>query len=90
VKDDFFMIMDTEIVAFLGMILILVAFFLETRNVIESKAPLYLSLMAIGSGLLAIRAYLIEEWAFFILEVAWFLTAVVGLLYLKSDFDRNE
>ncbi len=82
--------MDTEIVAFLGMILILVAFFLETRNVIESKAPLYLSLMAIGSGLLAIRAYLIEEWAFFILEVAWFLTAVVGLLYLKSDFDRNE
>ncbi len=84
------MIMDTEIVAFLGMILILVAFFLETRNVIESKAPLYLSLMAIGSGLLAIRAYLIEEWAFFILEVAWFLTAVVGLLYLKSDFDRNE
>ena len=79
--------MNTEMVAYLGMILILVAFFLETRNVIKSKAPLYLTLMAIGSGLLAIRAFLIEEWAFFILEIAWFLTAVVGLIYLKRDYE---
>ena len=82
-----FIDMNTEIVAYLGMILILVAFFLETRNVIESKAPLYLILMAVGSGLLAIRAYLIDEWAFFILEIAWFLTAVIGLLYI---YRKNE
>ena len=78
-----FIEMNTEIIAYLGMILILLAFFMETRNVIESKAPLYLLLMAVGSGLLAIRAYLIQEWAFFILEIAWFLTAVVGLFYLN-------
>ena len=77
--------MNTEIIAYLGMMLILLAFFMETRNVIESKAPLYLLLMAVGSGLLAIRAYLIQEWAFFILEIAWFLTAVVGLFYLNRD-----
>lgn len=82
-----FIDMNTEIVAYLGMILILVAFFLETRNVIESKAPLYLILMAVGSGLLAIRAYLINEWAFFILEIAWFLTAFIGLLYI---YRKNE
>jgi hypothetical protein len=80
-----FIEMNTEIIAYLGMMLILVAFFMETRNVIESKAPLYLLLMAVGSGLLAIRAYLIQEWAFFILEIAWFLTAVVGLFYLNRD-----
>ncbi|HJL97710.1 MAG TPA: hypothetical protein QF401_06115 [Candidatus Poseidoniaceae archaeon] len=78
-----FIEMNTEIIAYLGMMLILLAFFMETRNVIESKAPLYLLLMAVGSGLLAIRAYLIQEWAFFILEIAWFLTAVVGLFYLN-------
>ena len=77
--------MNTEIIAYLGMMLILLAFFMETRNVIESKAPLYLLLMAVGSGLLAIRAYLIQEWAFFILEIAWFLTAVAGLFYLNRD-----
>ena len=38
----------------------------------------YLVLMASGSGLLAVRAYLIDEWAFLILEVAWFAAAVLG------------
>ena len=71
---------DTEIVAYLGMFLILLAFFLETRGKLHSKAKPYLSLMAIGSALLAIRAYLIEEWAFLILELAWFSTAFLGIM----------
>jgi hypothetical protein len=71
---------DTEIVAYVGMFLILIAFFLETRNKLRSKGKPYLSLMAVGSALLAIRAYLIEEWAFLILELAWFSTAFLGIL----------
>ncbi len=71
---------DTEIVAYQGMFLILLAFFLETRNKLHSKGKSYLSLMAVGSALLAIRAYLIEEWAFLILELAWFSTAFLGIL----------
>jgi hypothetical protein len=47
--------------------------------------------MAIGSGILAVRAYLIEEWAFFILEVAWFVTAVLGFLARpKRDAETNH
>ena len=41
-------------------------------------------LMASGSGLLAVRAYLISEWAFLILEVAWFAAAVLGILALRK------
>ena len=69
----------SEVIAYLGMVLILSAFFLETRDILHSKASPYLGLMALGSGLLAIRAYLIDEWAFFILEVAWFAAAMLGL-----------
>ena len=69
----------SEAIAYLGMVLILSAFFLETRDILHSKAAPYLGLMALGSGLLAIRAYLIDEWAFFILEVAWFAAAMLGL-----------
>ena len=76
---------DTEFVAYVGMFLILLAFFLETRNKLHSKAKPYLSLMAIGSALLAIRAYLIEEWAFLILELAWFTTAFLGILISGSS-----
>jgi|TARA_B110000240_G_scaffold28819_1_gene30431 hypothetical protein len=73
-----------EVVAYAGMILILTAFFLETRDILDSKASVYLQLMALGSGLLAIRAYLIDEWAFFILEIAWFSAALLGLMSLSK------
>ena len=80
---------NSEAVAYMGMVLILSAFFMETRDILHSKAAPYLGLMALGSGLLAIRAYLIDEWAFFILEVAWFAAAALGLWSLWSNL-RGE
>ena len=75
---------NSEGVAYLGMTLILGAFLLETRDFLNSKAPTYLWMMAGGAALLAIRAYLIDEWAFFILEAVWFLAAVMGLWALST------
>lgn len=78
----------SEGVAYLGMALILSAFLLETRDLLDSKSPTYLWMMAGGAALLAIRAYLIDEWAFFILEAVWFGAAVMGIWALsprKSD-----
>tara|TARA_Y100000746_G_scaffold80380_1_gene67731 strand:+ start:1403 stop:1537 length:135 start_codon:yes stop_codon:yes gene_type:complete len=43
--------------------------------------------MALGSGLLAVRAYLIDEWAFLILEVAWFAAALLGVWSLIKHVD---
>ena len=74
----------SEGVAYLGMTLILSAFLLETRDFLNSKSPTYLWMMAGGAALLAIRAYLIDEWAFFILEAVWFLAAVMGLWALSN------
>ena len=79
----------SELVAYFGMILILSAFLLETRDILHSKAAPFLGLMALGSGLLAIRAYLIDEWAFFILEVAWFAAAALGMWSLWTNL-REE
>ena len=75
---------NSEGVAYLGMTLILSAFLLETRDFLNSKSPTYLWMMAGGAALLAIRAYLIEEWAFFILEAVWLLAAVLGLWALSN------
>ena len=75
---------NSEGVAYLGMTLILSAFLLETRDILNSKSPTYLWMMAGGAALLAIRAYLIDEWAFFILEAVWFLAAVMGLWALST------
>jgi len=80
----------SEVVAYMGMVLILSAFFMETQDILHSKAAPYLGLMALGSGLLAIRAYLIDEWAFFILEVAWFAAAVLGMWSLWSTLRASN
>ena len=90
--DTIVTIAESELIAYLGMILILTAFFLETRDILHSKAAPYLGLMALGSGLLAVRAYFIDEWAFLILEIAWFMAAVWGVWSLskKKDLDSMQ
>ena len=70
----------TEILSYLGMICILAAFLLETRDILGSKDSKYLTLMAVGSGLLAVRALLIYEWAFLVLEIVWCLAAILALV----------
>ena len=80
----------SESIAYIGMMSILLAFLLETRNVLHSKQPLYLFLMAFGSGLLGVRAFLIDEWAFLVLEVVWCAAAVLALLALTKSADGAE
>ena len=81
----------SESIAYVGMMCILLAFLLETRNVLHSKQPIYLVLMAVGSGLLGVRAFLIDEWAFFVLEVVWCGAAVLALISLgKSITSADE
>ena len=67
------------------MLCILLAFLLETRNILHSKQPIYLILMAVGSGLLGVRAFLIDEWAFLVLEVVWCGAAVLALMSLGKS-----
>ena len=74
----------SELLSYVGMISILLAFVLETRNVLHSKQTSYLMLMSFGSALLGIRAFLIDEWAFLILEAAWCGAAMVAFVQVKQ------
>ena len=78
----------SESIAYLGLLLILGAFVLETKDLLDSKNWIYLTMMATGSGLLAIRALLIDEWAFLILEVFWCLAALLALVNIRQKLSR--
>ena len=80
----------SEAIAYIGMMSILLAFLLETRDVFHSKQPLYLFMMAFGSGLLGIRAFLISEWAFLVLEIVWCAAAVVALVTLNKYAEQGQ
>jgi hypothetical protein len=66
--------------AYAGMLLILAAFILETRGVLHSRGRPYLWMMIVGSGLLAVRAGVVREWAFLILEAVWCMAALLALI----------
>lgn len=80
----------SEGLAYLGMCSILLAFVLETCGRLHSKASPYLMLMAVGSGLLAVRAYLIAEWAFLILEIVWCGAAIAALVVNRKGPSRGR
>tara|TARA_B100000902_G_scaffold194902_1_gene186198 strand:- start:3134 stop:3370 length:237 start_codon:yes stop_codon:yes gene_type:complete len=61
----------TMIGAYLGMVMVLVAFITETRGMISSRSMGYLSLMGIGEILLTIRASVTGEWPFAVLGAIW-------------------
>jgi hypothetical protein len=66
--------------AYVGMLMVLVAFATETRGVLSSRAMPYLVLMAVGEALLTVRASVTGEWPFAVLGAIWAAFAVWSIL----------
>jgi len=79
----------SSVMAYLGMLCILVAFVMETRGRMDSRGPVYLWLMTLGSGLLAVRAAHMREWAFLALELVWCAAAAWALSRPLDDAERS-
>jgi len=75
----------SALMAYAGMICILAAFVLETRGRLSSRGTVYLWLMIVGSGLLALRAAHMREWAFLILEGVWCVAAVWAIGFPRPE-----
>ena len=61
----------------LGMALVLMAFMSNVFNLLEDDSTLYL--MALGSCILALYSFGENQWAFLVLNVVWFSSAITGL-----------
>jgi len=66
--------------AYVGMLMVLVAFATETRGVLSSRSMPYLVLMAVGEALLTVRASVTGEWPFAVLGAIWAAFAVWSIL----------
>jgi hypothetical protein len=69
-----------DIIGSIGVGLILIAFFLNTERLIENNGKLYYVLNVIGAALACYASYLIDYWPFVILETAWTLVSLYGLM----------
>ena len=66
--------------AYVGMVMVLIAFATETRGIVSSRSFSYLLLMAVGEILLTVRASLTGEWPFAVLGAIWAAFAVWSIL----------
>ncbi len=68
-----------QFVQIAGALLILTAFVLTQRNVLDARAYPYHLLNLLGGAILAVLAYGGQRWGFVLLEGAWTLIALVGI-----------
>ncbi len=70
----------TDWTGFVGVTILLIAFFLNLRDVIKKDSFSYLFLNVIGAGVACLASVLLNYWPFIILEGCWTIVSLYGLI----------
>jgi hypothetical protein len=70
----------SDIIASIGVIILLIAFLLNLYKKIEAESKLYSFLNFTGAGMCCISSYMIKFYPFIILEGVWAFVALVSLI----------
>jgi hypothetical protein len=70
----------TNIIGTAGVAMILLAYFMNTIRMIPVNGKLFYVLNTIGAALACYASILIEFWPFVVLESAWTLVSIYGLI----------
>ncbi len=72
-----------------GMLLLLISFITEVLQLLHKEHRIYLLLNFFGSTTMAYYASVINSWPFLILNVAWALFSMYGLIKLYFNKKKN-
>jgi hypothetical protein len=75
----------SDLVGFIGVFILLVAFLLNLVGKLSQDSPGYLLLNFVGAGLACLASVLISYLPFVILEGVWALVSLIGLLRKLRD-----
>jgi len=69
-----------DIIGTIGVAMILIAFYLDTIKLLSKNRKLYYVMNMIGAALACYASVLLSYWPFVILEGAWTLVSIYGLM----------
>ena len=76
---------QTDIIGFIGVAILLIAYFLNLNNKIEKDSLSYLQMNCIGAGLACLASILMNYLPFIILEGCWSIVSAIGIFnYFKQ------
>ncbi|MFM7357924.1 MAG: hypothetical protein ACKO1T_05030 [Sediminibacterium sp.] len=79
---------QTDLIGFFGVAILLVAYFLNLRDIIKKDSLSYLVLNLVGAGIACFASVLLKYFPFIILEGCWTIVSAFGLItYFKR---RNK
>ena len=78
----------SSLIQILAAVLVLAAFALAQARAVMPQARSYLALNLVGGGVLAVDAYIGEQWGFLLLEGVWAIIAGWGLLRPRRHLDN--
>ena len=70
----------TDIIGFIGVAILLMAYFLNLNNQLKKDNLWYLMMNFIGAGLACLASFLMNYLPFIILEGSWMLVSGIGIL----------
>ena len=77
---------EIDVIGFIGVSLILVAFFLNLNDRLRSNDLAYILMNLIGAILACLASILMEYYPFVLLEGTWSIVSFIALIkYLKND-----
>jgi hypothetical protein len=80
----------TDWIGFTGVTILLVAFFLNLRNVIEKDSLAYILMNLIGAAIACVASILLNYMPFIILEGCWTLVSLSGLVNYLNAAPKNS
>ncbi len=77
---------STDWIGFLGVTILLVAFFLNLTDKLKKDSLVYLFLNLIGASIACFASVLLNYWPFIILEGSWSMVSAFGIYkYFKKE-----
>ncbi len=80
---------QTDIIGFIGVTILLVAYFLNLTTKIANDSLLYLVMNFVGAGTACFASILMNYLPFIILEGSWTLVSAFGILKYINNRNRN-
>ena len=75
-----------QIVQIVGAVLVLAAFIAAQLRLVHQESIVYLLLNVVGAGILAVLAFEERQWGFLLLEGAWTLVSLRGVIqWMRRD-----
>jgi hypothetical protein len=71
---------QTDLIGFIGVTTLLVAYFLNLRDIIKKDSLIYLLLNISGAGIACFASVLLKYFPFVILEGCWTIVSAFGLI----------